>query len=264
MKKITAPGGTPDNTNYKAILTNCCLYAKIATMSDPLFRDLSTRFQKEDIKYQYRKIIVKPLTIPPHSQLFISNNLFPDSETPLKIHFVLVKTTAYQGDYYENSLGFYRRWKVTKSLDSLNVSAEVENLYLRDQMLEMRAEMRRNMALLLEMSKQKQQHEQSNEHYEESDEPLASTSKGKTPLRGRGRAKNHHLRPYPPQRKDIAQAVEESDRESTSDNISSENSFVTARTNVKAASNVRLETEEIVYIKSFELELNSAPLDQVN
>lgn len=273
MKRIVAAGEPKDDTKYKAILTNCCLYVKIATMSEPLFRDFSTRFQHEDIKYHYRKIIVKPMTIPPNSQQFISNNLFPDSESPLKIHFVLVQTSALkaeeEGDYYRNPFGFYRKWMVKKTVDCQNISAEVENHYLRDQMAEMRAEMRRNMALLLEMTQQQilqpATQPPTQEEPEESEEPLASTSnrsKGKALIRGRGRAKNRNLRPYPATRKNInvQEDIEASDS-------TSENSFVTVQSKISnPAANRRplLETEEIVYIKSFELELNSSPLDQVN
>jgi len=254
-----------DATQYKAILTNCCLYVKIATMSEPLFRDFSTRFQREDIKYHYRKIVVKPMTVGPNSQQFISNNLFPDSETPLKIHFVLVQTSALQGGYYSNPYGFYRRWTVKKTIESKNISAEVENHYLKDQMAELRAEMRRNMALFLEMSQRQFAPSQAED---EEDLPLASTSKGKAPLRGKGRAKNRNLRPYPPTRKDIGVEME------AASDSASENSFVTAQTNTSsipeaaaqttpASNQILLETEEIVYIKSFELELNSSPIDQV-
>jgi len=271
MKRIPQGDQPIDTTNYRAIVTNCCLFVKIGTMSEPMYRDFSSRFEKEDIKYQYRKIVVKPETISPHSQQFITNNLFPDSENPLKLHFAIVQTSAYKGSFLLNPFSFCRRWTVKKSVTNDNVSVEVQNCYLRDEMAQMRAEMRLNMELFLEMSKQV-----AAAKVTVPNEPVLSTSKGKAPLRGRPRCKNRNLRPYPTQ---SSAAVNDELVEEATD-TSSENSFLSTQSvpasttqNVTAATdllesraNLRpvLATEEVIYVKSFDLDLNSSPLDQVN
>jgi len=75
MKKVDSE--TPDTENYKVVVSNCFLYVKKGTMSEPVYMDLSTRYQKEDIKIHFRKIMIKNFTIPVHSQEFLSGNLFP-------------------------------------------------------------------------------------------------------------------------------------------------------------------------------------------
>ena len=47
-------------------------------MTDPLYRSLGTRFEREDLKYHYRKTVVKAIAIPASNQNFTSGNLFPD------------------------------------------------------------------------------------------------------------------------------------------------------------------------------------------
>ena len=49
-------------------------------MSDQIFNQLETSFSKEPILYQFRKFVVKDITVPVLSREFVTGNLFPDSE----------------------------------------------------------------------------------------------------------------------------------------------------------------------------------------
>ena len=71
----------------------------VCTINDVIYHQLLSRFDKDDIKYSYRKIIVKPLTFPALNIEFMTGNVFPDSDNPMKLHFVLVKTLARTSDY---------------------------------------------------------------------------------------------------------------------------------------------------------------------
>ena len=254
MRKADA---TPKDTEkYRAIVSQCCLFVKVCSMSDVIFRELSTRYAKEDIKYPFRKIMIKAISIPASNQEFLTGNLFPDSENPMKIHFVLVKTKARTGDYDFNPFGFYRKWTVIKSVGQ-NVAAEIENFYFKDQILAMREEMRiereRNFHIYQQLiNLQKEQLNQ---------QPSTSRGKGKA-LRGRGSGpKNRNLR-------------QTSDSQSeTSSNIT-DHSFVTAdpedeplkkksTENMLAPYPYQDTTEETVFLKLFILEINSTPVDQV-
>lgn len=77
--KTQAAESPKDENDYEAIITNCSLFVKLAQMTDPLYRSLHPRFEKEDIKYHYRKIICNAFGLPAGNQQFTSGNLFPDS-----------------------------------------------------------------------------------------------------------------------------------------------------------------------------------------
>ena len=68
-----------DTQDYEAVLANCCLFVKVGQMTDPIYKSLQARFEREPIIYHYRKVICKPMGISPQNQTFLSGNLFPDS-----------------------------------------------------------------------------------------------------------------------------------------------------------------------------------------
>ena len=286
MKKVDAAGASTDTENYKAVVSQCCLFVKVATMSEPIYRELSTRFAKEDIKYHYRKIIVKPITVPASNQEFMTGNLFPDSENPCKLHFVLVKTSARTGDYKQNPFGFYRKWKVTKASGS-NISAEVENYYLKDQITlirdEMKAEREKHIELYKELlSLQRSQYHMQPPQTMQPPQPSTSRGKGKTIRGGRDNGpKNTNLRSQKHYSESQSELTEE-----MSDNAS----FVSAQSDLSAREDIEAQlspllnptpamtatinaidktvkqletTTETIYLKSFALDVNSSPIDQV-
>ena len=256
--------GTPrDEEKYRAIVSQCCLFVKVCTMSDVIYRELSTRFAKEDIKYSYRKIIVKPITVPAQNQEFMTGNLFPDSENPMKLHFVLVKTSARTGDYSLNPFGFYRKWLVVKSSAETNIAAEVENYYFKDQIIAMREEMKiereRNYQLykeLLELQKSQL-----------NAQPSTSRGKGKTIRGGRGSGpKNPNLR-----KRTLSESSDVNSISDTSSFVTAANSEIEPE-NEPLANSVKKQlvlhkfvdaTTETIYLKSFSLDINSSPIDQV-
>lgn len=97
--KTSAEPNADDNEEYYAHLGDVCLYVKEAQMVQPIYDSLILKFQKEPLFYHYRKIVVKAYSIHGDSQVFESNNLWPENESCVKIHFAIVETKAMVGDY---------------------------------------------------------------------------------------------------------------------------------------------------------------------
>ena len=55
----------------------------------------------------YRKVSVNSITIPHFGVNFITQNLFPNSEIPAKIHFMIVDTLALNGSYSKVNVTFH-------------------------------------------------------------------------------------------------------------------------------------------------------------
>lgn len=61
LLRVTKPADnvTDDTEEYRAIIISCMLYVKVAHMTLPLWREIKQRFQKEPIKYFYRRLQIK-------------------------------------------------------------------------------------------------------------------------------------------------------------------------------------------------------------
>ena len=128
-----------DNESYRAIILKCCLYVKVAKMSDTLFSQLESQFAKEPIAYQFRKFVVKEITVPVLSREFTTGNLFPDSEIPCKLHFVLVDTNAKCGNQTKNPFNFPRKFVIKKgeSDQISNLGVEIDQTCMYQKLREM-------------------------------------------------------------------------------------------------------------------------------
>lgn len=103
---------TKDTENYTFSIISCVIFVKICTLNENVYKSLSSRLSHEKILYHYRKLSMKTETINQHSILFESSNLFPDSESPMKIYFMIVKNSSLGKDYYSNPFSFIRSVKV--------------------------------------------------------------------------------------------------------------------------------------------------------
>jgi hypothetical protein len=134
-----------DPEAYKAIVLNCLLYVKVAKMSDVIYRQIESSYAKQPIKYQFRKFVAKELTVPVLNSDFITGNLFPDSEIPCKLHFALVNTLSKNGDMRTNPFQFYRKYQFPKK-DSTQLLAnrahEIENHCMYERLEVMHSEHR--------------------------------------------------------------------------------------------------------------------------
>ena len=70
--------GAADTEKYKFKIVSCCLFVKLVTLSDPIYRGLKSRMDgKEKLVYHYRRLSMKSDVINAHSILYESGNLFP-------------------------------------------------------------------------------------------------------------------------------------------------------------------------------------------
>jgi hypothetical protein len=113
-----------DEENYKTIVSKCVLYIKVAKMSDAIYNQLESRFNDEPIIYDFRKVVVKHITIPSQNKVFTSRNLFPDSEKPCKVLFALVYTKSMTGDMTTNPYQFTRKFEKDKTGEKGSIEDE--------------------------------------------------------------------------------------------------------------------------------------------
>jgi hypothetical protein len=128
-----------DPENYKVVVSNCALYVKVAKMSDIIYKQIENMYAKTPILYQFRKFVAKEITVPVFNQDFVTGNLFPDSEIPCKLHFVLVSTISKNGDQKTNPFQFYRKYKITKEDNNTtsNLAIQIDQTCMFERLREM-------------------------------------------------------------------------------------------------------------------------------
>jgi hypothetical protein len=126
-----------DTQEYEMVVLNCYLYVKVAKLSDTIYKEFYSRFLsgKETLKYQFRKLNVKEFKIPSAGQEFVSGELFPDSEVPSKLFFVLVFTDSKQGKQTTNPFHFWRKFTSTVNLNTIeNHQGAIQASYMKEKM----------------------------------------------------------------------------------------------------------------------------------
>jgi hypothetical protein len=269
-----------DPENYKAVITNCVIYVKVAKMSDTIYRDVFTRFTdgKENIKYQFRNLKVTDLKVDWNGVEFLSGPLFPDSTVPCKVYFVLVYTDAKNGSQTKNPYQFTRKYTLTKAVNrlALDNAGQIQNCYLKNTIGELKTQISsdlreqiqaNNEALLALFSHRFGQQvlaeppcaspTQSSGYNTRKSSQTATNPVGTTPglLDGPGPSNGQSGQ--------------------TGSDSGSEQSFSSARTSQPGHGDLRallnpapppvvgLTTDVQVYITKFQLECNAAPVDQV-
>lgn len=126
-----------DTENYKAVLSNCCLYIKVAKMSDTMYQQIESRYKDKPVTFQFRKFVAKPITLSFNNALFTSGNLFPDSEAPDKMLFALVYSDSLTGNMTTNPFEFPRRFTVTKDSDKVSIEGKIENAFYKNKIVQL-------------------------------------------------------------------------------------------------------------------------------
>lgn len=104
-KTAAGEGLTPkeDNTTYNFHISECNLYVQVGQLNVSLYNELRIRWEKEDIKYFFRRFDMLEENIGKGKKRLNSNALWSDSINPLRIYFFLVASAAYSpGDYKKN------------------------------------------------------------------------------------------------------------------------------------------------------------------
>ena len=112
-----------DNEQYQMKIQKIWLTCPIAQLSQSVFDELGFLMsKKEDVKpiiIQYRRIDIRPISVPKDKLDFYSENLFPESDIPCRIIVAFVDAKARIGDYHKNPYFFRRKWTYELSNQSI-------------------------------------------------------------------------------------------------------------------------------------------------
>lgn len=154
---LMVPQESSDNEEYQFQILNCVLFVKVVTLNDHLYKSLHSRMEKEKILFHYRKLALKTEILNAHSILFESNNLFPDSESPVRIYFMLVRNKSLGRSYKNNPFSFIRSLKVPKLANAkqTDINSYSGEAYQALQLEILRKQQEENSQILAELLKLK-------------------------------------------------------------------------------------------------------------
>jgi len=167
------------------------MFVKVITLSDPIYKSLKSRLEKEKILFHYRKLALKIEVLNAHSILFESQNLFPDSSKPMKVYFALVRNQSTSPNYKLNPFCFIRALKVPKAPDPVppgpGFNANLQQEFWRQQALLAAQQQEAQRVLLNEIRRLKQRRHHSskkrkkcNQDSGKSNCPCSKCHKGKS------------------------------------------------------------------------------------
>ena len=99
-----------DTEKYKLKILNIALFVPVAQLSSQVFQEINTILTKKNepksVGIHYRRIEVRPISLPRNKEEYNSDGLFTDSDLPCKIVICFVKTNSKVGDYHLNPFDF--------------------------------------------------------------------------------------------------------------------------------------------------------------
>lgn len=112
-----------DTEQYVCKIANIALYVPVAQLALPIYNELNLMMAKNrHIAIHYRRIEIRPYTIPVNSVEYWSPSLFSESDLPCRIIGMLIVSNARIGDYHSNPYYFRRSWPISGSGDTQNTS----------------------------------------------------------------------------------------------------------------------------------------------
>ena len=114
-----------DAEKYRLKLLNIALFVPVAQLSAQVFQEISTlmtrKTEPKNIGIHYRRIEVRPISLPRNKEEYNSDGLFTDSDLPCKLVICFVKTANKVGDFHTNPFQFDRKWDIpTNSFTTSN------------------------------------------------------------------------------------------------------------------------------------------------
>ena len=111
-----------DEEKYRLKLLNIALFVPVAQLSAQVFQEINTlmtrKTEPKSIGIHYRRIEVRPISLPRNKEEYNSDGLFTDSDLPCKIVICFVKTASKVGDIHTNPFEFNRKWEIPTSFSS--------------------------------------------------------------------------------------------------------------------------------------------------
>ena len=121
-----------DLAKYQVKIANIALYVPVAQLSANVFNEISTiltrKSEPKAISIHYRRIEIRPISLPKNKEEYYSESLFQDADLPCRIVVCFVETSHKNGTATSNPFAFYRSWKIeTNSQVELFRDTECEN-----------------------------------------------------------------------------------------------------------------------------------------
>jgi hypothetical protein len=118
-----------DTLNYKVKILNIALFVPVAQLSANVFNEISTILSRKNepkaISIHYRRIEIRPISLPKNKEEYYSESLFQDADLPCRIVVCFVETAHKNGTPTSNPFAFQRSWTIPKSeKDSKNYYEE--------------------------------------------------------------------------------------------------------------------------------------------
>ena len=119
-----------ETEKYRLKLLNIALFVPVAQLSAQVFQEINSIMTRKNepkaIGIHYRRIEVRPISLPRNKEEYNSDGLFTDSDLPCKIVICFVKTGSKVGDYHTNPFDFGRKWEIPKASSELNIQSMSE------------------------------------------------------------------------------------------------------------------------------------------
>ena len=99
-----------DDEKYKFQITNMCLFVPVAQLSMPVYQEINSLMTRKNeskpIAIHYRRIEVRPISLPKSKEEYFSDSLFSDADLPCRIIICFVETKNKIGSYSSNPFNF--------------------------------------------------------------------------------------------------------------------------------------------------------------
>lgn len=157
---LMVPQDSNNTERYQFVISSCVLFAKVVCLNDNIYRSLKSRFETEKILYHHRRLGLKTETLNSHSISHTTNNLFPDSQQPLRVYFMLVNNLSMQPNYELNPFAFVRALKVQpKPTLASNITHANDRLQIL-QMAMIKEQQDANRQILMELKRMRKKRKQ--------------------------------------------------------------------------------------------------------
>ena len=95
-----------DEEKYRMKILNIALFVPVAQLSSAVFQEINTIMTRKNepkaIGIHYRRIEVRPISLPRNKEEYNSDGLFTDSDLPCKIVICFVETGSKIGNFHKN------------------------------------------------------------------------------------------------------------------------------------------------------------------
>jgi hypothetical protein len=128
-----------DEENYKLKILNIALFVPVAQLSAPVFQEINSILTRKNepkaVGIHYRRLEVRPYSLPRNKVEYNSDAIFCDKEIPCRLVIGFVTTNSKVGDRHLNPYEFRRSWTVkVPNFENIQRSISDRELYLEQKL----------------------------------------------------------------------------------------------------------------------------------